>query len=87
MRFKDDKKQKKNKLVSFIECVKNDKFYMANSCFELSIDKRAKLNGLHRETYVGDTISEVVDLIIPKTQSDSKVQQRDIEIDSNDIAR
>lgn len=84
---KFDKKQKKNKLVSFIECVKNDKFDMANSCFELSIDKNAKLNGLHRENYIREAISEVVDLIIPKTQDASKVQQRNVEIDSIDIVR
>lgn len=84
---KFDKKQKKNKLVSFIECIKNDKFDMANSCFELSIDKNAKLNGLHRENYIREAISEVVDLIIPKTQDASKVQQRNVEIDSIDIVR
>ena len=82
---KFDKKQKKNKLVSFIECVKNDEFDKANSCFELSIDKRAKLSGFFRDTYVGDTISEVADLIVPKNQEDSKIQQK--EIDKNDIVR
>ena len=82
---KFDKKQKKNKLISFIECVKNDEFDKANSCFELSIDKRAKLSGFFRDTYVGDTISEVADLIVPKNQEDSKIQQK--EIDKNDIVR
>lgn len=82
-----DKKEKKNKLLSFIGCVKNDEFDRANSCFELSIDKKAKINGFYRDTYVGDAISEVADLIIPKTQDNTKTQQRDIEIDSNDIVR
>ena len=84
---KFDKKQKKHKLASFIECVKNDEFDRANSCFELSIDKGAKLSGFFRDTYIGDTISEVADLIVPKNQGDSRTQQIDIEIDSNDIVR
>ena len=80
---KFDKKQKKDKLLSFIECVKNDEFDMANKCFELFIDKKARLNDLHRETYVDDAISEVVDLIIPKNKDISKKQQKDIEINKN----
>ncbi len=82
---KFDKKVKKNKLVSFIECVKNDEFDKANSCFELSISRSAKLNGFYRDTYVGDTISEVKDLIVPKNQGDSKTQLK--ELDRDDIVR
>lgn len=84
---KFDKKVKKNKLLSLIECVKDDEFDKANSCFELSIDKKAKLNGLHRENYVEDTTSEVVNLIIPKTQDNVKTQQRNREIDNNYIVK
>lgn len=80
-----DKGAKKNKLLSFIECVKNDEFENANSCFELSIEKKARLNGLHRETYVGDAISEVMDLVVPKDQDDSRNKQR--ELDGDDIIR
>lgn len=80
-----DKGAKKNKLLSFIECVKNDEFENANSCFELSIEKNARLNGLHRETYVGDAISEVMDLVVPKDQDDSRNKQR--ELDGDDIVR
>ena len=82
---KFDKNEKKNKLLSFIECVKNDEFENANSCFELSIEKNARLNGLHRETYVGDAISEVMDLVVSKDQDDSRNQQR--ELDRDDIVR
>ena len=71
-----DKKEKKNRLLSFIECVKNDEFENANRCFELSIDKNARLNRFYRGTYVGDAISEVVDLLVPKHQEDSRNQQR-----------
>ncbi len=80
-----DKGVKKNKLISFIECVKNDEFEKANSCFELSIDRNARLNGLYRETYVGDAISEVMDLVVPRNQDDSRNQQR--ELDRDDIVR
>lgn len=79
------RKVKKNKLLSFIEYVKNDEFDKANNCFELAIDKRAKLNGLHRETYIGDAISEVKDLVLPKNQGDSKTQQK--KLDRDDIVR
>ena len=82
---KFDKKVKKNKLVSFIECVKNDEFDKANSCFELSINKSAKLNGFYRDTYVGDAISEVKDLVLPKNQGGSKTQPK--ELDRDDIVR
>lgn len=82
---KFDKNEKKNKILSFIECVKNDEFENANSCFELSIEKNARLNVLHRETYVGDAISEVMDLVVPKDQDDSRNKQR--ELDGDDIVR
>ena len=80
---KFDKNEKKNKLLSFIECVKNDEFENANSCFELSIEKNARLNGLYRETYVGDAISEVMDLVVSNDQDDLRNQQR--ELDGDDI--
>jgi len=80
---KFDKKHKKDKLLSFIECVKNDEFDRANSYFELYINKNARLNNLHRETYVDDAISEVVDLIIPKNQGNEELQRKNIEIDKN----
>ena len=82
---KFDKKVKKNKLVSFIEYVKNDEFDKANSCFELSISKSAKLNGFYRDTYVGDAISEVKDLVLPQNQEDSKTQPK--ELDRDDLVR
>lgn len=82
---KFDKNEKKNKILSFIECVKNDEFENANSCFELSIEKNARLSGLHREAYVGDAISEVMDLVVSKDQDDSRNQQR--ELDGDDIVR
>ena len=64
---------------------KNDEFENANSCFELSIEKNARLSGLHRKTYVGDAISEVMDLVVSKDQDDSRNQQR--ELDRDDIVR
>ena len=82
---KFDKNEKKNKILSFIECVKNDEFENANSCFELSIEKNARLSGLHREAYVGDAISEVMDLVVSKDQDYSRNQQR--ELDGDDIVR
>ena len=82
---KFDKNEKKNKLLLFIECVKNDEFENANSCFELSIEKNARLNGLYRETYVGDAISEVMDLVVSNDQDDLRNQQR--EFDGDDIVR
>lgn len=82
---KFDKNEKKNKILSFIECVKNDEFENANSCFELSIDRNARLNRLYRETYVGDAISEVMDLGVSKDQDYSRNQQR--ELDGDDIVR
>lgn len=82
---KFDKNEKKNKLLSFIEYVKNDEFDKANTCFELSIDKHARLSGLHREAYVGETISEVMDLVVPKEQENAKEQQR--KLDGEDIVR
>lgn len=82
---KFDKNEKKNKILSFIECVKNDEFENANSCFELSIDRNARLNGLYRETYVGDAISEVMDLVVSKDQDYSRNQQR--ELDGDDTVR
>jgi len=63
---KFDSNVKKNKLLSFIECVNNDDFYGANRCFEIQIDRNSKFE---RKKYINSTILEVVSLvrtIIPK---------------------
>ena len=76
---KFDKLQKKNKLVSFIKCVSDDKFDMANNAFSLSIDRKANLNRFYRDNYVGFAISEAVNLITTKTQSKPIQYQKELE--------
>lgn len=82
---KYDKKEKKSKIVQFIESVKTEDFDGANNTFGLSINKNASLSKLHRETYVSDTISEIVNIIEPKTQDNTTTQQ--IDKDKNGIER
>ena len=77
-----DKGEKKSRLVSFIESVKNDDFYKANSCFGLSMNKNQKLQ---RELYVKNTISEVSNLIAPKNRSGIS-KQKSIDLSRDDIS-
>ena len=78
---KFDKNQKKNKLISFIECVNNDDFDGANRCFGMQI---AKVNKLKRGFYISDAISEIETLIKSKSQTGNveKVQVQAMEQDT-----
>ena len=66
---KFDKSQKRNRLISFIQCVNNDDFYGANRCFKIQIDRNSEFE---RKKYIHSTILEVDSLvrtIIPKEKN------------------
>lgn len=58
-----DKDKKRDKILSFIECVGNDDFEKANDVFEMKLDRK---NTLLRSSYISDTIIEVGRLLKPR---------------------
>ena len=69
---KFDKKEKCNKLISFIKCVQDDDFEKANETFGMQIGKE---NKLQREFYISDTISEVDTLVKPQNVENTKYKE------------
>lgn len=78
--MKNDKVHSKNKLVDFINCVKNNDFYGANKVFGMQIDSN---NKLQREILVKDSVMEGKDLYDNLSKKPNNI--KDININDIDL--
>ena len=75
---KFDIESQKNKIKSFIDCVRNDDFEGANSVLGIQINRN---NRLQREFHIRETIEEIRNMLFPTVETNriDKRKSKDIE--------